>query len=496
MRNFILSLFFLIVIAAAGAPYIDGLIFQREYMKLIAQLQQLDLNPNITTKVTVENYHVGWLTSTADVKSVTTNNDPRMAKFGVPKIEFNSKLVVHHGPILFDNNKVKVAFAEMDQYFYLPSIVKGLLSETDKGFLQIKGSINFSTHAWTSTMTIQPMSFGPLAKWDGANADSVIEVGTSGIKAMRSTGTFGRIEANIPMIPLSFTINPINGTSNLTFVNNNPSNMSINIDSTGASATSNNKSIFNLKGINFNETLTSNADSYSFALGTKLSGLAIEGAGNFSSIPEISYAINLTNIDKNGVAQLQQIANQIAANNDSKAALQQMGNAYLNLIMNGSKLDMSLSGSTNLGAGASNISITFVQKPKSLQEFVNAVNFKADLKISRALLAEILAQGLTYNVTEKYHHTMNTPNDDGSPSDFQAKTAEYNNEVAAIPQQTSALIDQLIKQGFFLVEGDNLSLTTSKTGDVITYNGAADSPIAAIIKQALTNPSVTSQLGN
>lgn len=496
MRNFFLSLFIIFVIAAASAPYVDGLIFKHEYMKLLAQLQQLDINDNVTTQITVENYHVGWLTSTADLKAITTNHDPRMAKVGFPSIEMTSKLVVHHGPVIIDNNKPKFAFAEMEQYVFLPSMLKGFLSETDKGFLQIKGSINFSTHAWTSTMTVQPMTFGPLGKWEGATADGVIEVGTSGIKSINSTGTFGRIDANLPMIPLTMTINPINGVSNMSFVNNQPTSLSVKINLTGASASSNDKSIFSLKGISFDESMSSNSDSYNFMLGSKVSGLAIDGAGKFSSIPEINYSINMMNIDKNGVSQLKEVSQSINGHDMPKDALEKLTNAYLNLIMNGSKFDMSLSGSTNLGAGASNISVTFLQKPKTLQDILTTINFKADLKIARPLLTEILAHGLSYNITEKYHHTMNAPSADGTPADFQARTAEYQAELAAIPTQTAALIDQLVKQGILLLDGDNLSLSASKTGEVINYNGATDSPIAGVIKQMLANPAMASQLSH
>lgn len=487
MRKLLLSSS-IIVLAVVATPYVDGLIFKKQYLNLVDQLQQLQFSPQVKTQIDISDYHVGWLTSTADIKVTATSTDPKMLKYGIPPLEFHSKLLVNHGPIVFHNTKPVLALASMQQSIFLPPMLKGFISESDQGFIQFHSIMKLNSQAISSTMSIQPVSFGSFAKWDGATGNGDISINIDGISNMTSTAKIGRLDANIPMIPLTLTINPINATSNMSFDKNEPASMNLAINMTGASANSNGKTIFSLQGLNFTEDMSATINTYSFMVGTKINGLTLQDAGNFSSIPQISYSISVADIDKKGVKQLKDMAQTMSSDAMSKTDDMQIVNAYLNLLTNSSKIQMALSGNTNLGSGSSSVSISFTRKPKDLTDVIAALNYKVEMKIARKLLTEILTQGLSYSLTEKYHHTISPTNPESSTVNLQQTTADYQTQLAAMPQATTNLIDGWIKQGMLVQEGDNIILTSSKNGDTVSFNGLTDSPVVTSIKQLLAHP--------
>src|SRR5947207_6212277 len=120
MRKFLVTLVVCLVIIVLGLPFIMGFIAQNRITKFV---DHLSVTPNI--KYELKNYHRGWFESNADLVVMTT------AALGVKSNPVS--LIIHekikHGPVIFDQNKIRIGLALAKSEFELSSDMRAQLAD-------------------------------------------------------------------------------------------------------------------------------------------------------------------------------------------------------------------------------------------------------------------------------------------------------------------------------------------------------------------------------
>ncbi|WNC72236.1 YdgA family protein [Thalassotalea psychrophila] len=92
------------------APYFAGKLAQTEMENMLAKMQNL---PNAT--VSIENYHRGWFSSTADIVATISQDLPEQVE--PLQITLTSKQILQHGPILWQSNGLGFGLVDIDYNF-------------------------------------------------------------------------------------------------------------------------------------------------------------------------------------------------------------------------------------------------------------------------------------------------------------------------------------------------------------------------------------------
>lgn len=154
---FFVLLVLILVVGIGLIPYIDGYLFKRDFLNLIASLNQQNRSH---LNIEVMEYHLGWLKSKAKFR--ITYTDKEWNRYIMPGIIIND--VISHGPLVFDQiqNKFGVAYATLQASGDIPLQWRNYsLNKNTQDFFQSYSRVNFD-NSWDQQFQISPLNIPDL----------------------------------------------------------------------------------------------------------------------------------------------------------------------------------------------------------------------------------------------------------------------------------------------------------------------------------------------
>ncbi len=152
---FILLIGILLVIA----PYIEGYLFRNNYYQVFAWYQQEILNRNNGMEIKIDSYDLGWMQSTVNL-SITSKEKSTPGMYNRLPMVLRIKSIIHHGPLVYINNKWQLGSAGIETSFYLPDMLKAIIHESEHGFMQMNTYVsldgNYATQVSFDSMQLPP----------------------------------------------------------------------------------------------------------------------------------------------------------------------------------------------------------------------------------------------------------------------------------------------------------------------------------------------------
>lgn len=454
MKKLVYFVVFLILVIAL-TPWLTGLYFKQQFLNLV-----IALNQDNRVKVSVLEYHVGWLTSHIRVNVIPTSPD-------TGPVEINLDETITHGPIIFDmkQNKFMFAMASIESNMHLPMRVETLLlgKKPSQGILNIYCIADFNGN-WKSyfqmpALNMQFSSSGNIA-WQGLTGDSNMRTDNGHISTVQSNFNIGAISATTP-IGLQLNTKPISITYDGTFhpIGLWVGNFNVSVPNLSwVNSTGKNINIENLKITTKNDITSTNL--YNGIETLSITKLELPG-NDISSVSPANITLEENNFSAKGIVGLGNYLRKvkpsdISNNNDLRNQILALASK---ITTSTSTLTGDASFNTSLGAFALNGKIYgFTSTPAaSLNDILKNSHMQIDLKVAVPLANKLL---------ESY---------------FQTLTSRINTRSSSIPSMpmppeltTTQPIDQagielfnekiagLMKQG-------KLSLTTSM--QIMTLRG-------------------------
>ena len=206
-KNHVLLYVFLIfiIIFITGVPFLDGYLFKQKYLSF---LQALSRETN--TDFQVEEYHLGWLHSSATLHMSSTSKllENMYAPNKLKSEGMILKQRIKHGPLLRDpiRNAIVFGFAALQTRAYLVNENETSTDYANQGSIQIATFADFSGHFFNKLNLLGvffQIPFVGKLSWDGLR-------GTINMKAS---------EKHIDQIHTNFEISPIIIESNFGSLN-------------------------------------------------------------------------------------------------------------------------------------------------------------------------------------------------------------------------------------------------------------------------------------
>jgi hypothetical protein len=172
--KYVVVLLLIVIAVVLAIPFIDGYMFKQQYLKMIAAR-----NASMMTKISVDEYNLGWLTSTATLTIKTSN----------PKGNITINQVIEHGPYPQDhrNNDVRTfAEAMITSDVHLNKKIENFLFGTSNamtgggGLMHVLTLVSF-TEDYSSYIVIAPFNILLPAPMPGGQQTKVTWQGLSGI---------------------------------------------------------------------------------------------------------------------------------------------------------------------------------------------------------------------------------------------------------------------------------------------------------------------------
>lgn len=458
MKNFILFFIILIGITANLAPFIDGYLFKQFYYEQIAFLQQ-EIQSNKNASLQIESYDLGWMQSTATL-TITSTDRTDNSRYHIQPIVVHIKSIIHHGPLVYVNKKLQLAYAHVETSIYLPDILKPFIPQNEHGFMQIYSQVSLDGNTWTNHYSIPAISLNEFGNWNGLSGDNTIDLVDNIPVKINDQMIFGRL--SVPALftrAPSITIEPIQCETNATRQSLPEWNGSFKLRSVGLIAKWQDGRFFSLNNADINITNILNNNLYNSDTKVTIGSIQMPRPSPISTYSNITYTLSLMNVDINGLQNFKKYA--------TASRIPSREDMLFKLLSPTSSVNMKTSMNTELGAASANLTIALLSLPKTKNEITAHLNANFNARVAQPLFDKILAIYLS----QQSLHAVKT-----YPSEIQPgitpQTAAPQAQLATTPmQQAKTIISSLLQQGYILEDKNDYIVTISRKGLETTLNG-------------------------
>lgn len=397
MRKKLLIIVPSVIIILALIPFIDGYFFKQIYLDQVQMVHQLALERQ-NVDITVSEYHLGWLESSA-VLTISTKEQMATPQEKIPPMVMTVHSTIHHGPIVTDSisGGMTIAYASVMSSVDLPEALKKIVPINTQGFMQVNSMVPLSGKTWRNHFSIPPMNVKDKVKWDGITGDTVIVSDNQMPIKVNGTVTFGRFtttaDPQMPFIP-EVVISPFIYTIDAMRDASGTWNGSSKLTNSGLSAKWQDDRSFTAGNLVVTSTYGASDNYYHLSQQATLDGLTLPKPFPIESINQINQTVSLDHLDVMGVKNYLEMMRSPTFNPEDTKALT---DSMLKVLTPTTSLHGTFSMNTNLGASQAELMLTFQAVPKTEQEFLNDINldFKARAAVS-----------LVDSITIKYFASM------------------------------------------------------------------------------------------
>ncbi len=201
-----ITLIILIAIGIVMVPWVDGMMFKRQYYDFVKALEASE-----QAKIEILEYHQGWFSSDAKVSVLPTvnmssgvpaaPNTPQTGSYTTPTIILEQHIT--HGPWVLDpvSNQKTFGLASIQSHVRLPATLEALLLGTQassSGVVMINGMATFGgdfiNQISTPVFNIRIPGIGQIT-WQGLNGSMNFHLVDQHIKNMTSNIVIGAVTA-------------------------------------------------------------------------------------------------------------------------------------------------------------------------------------------------------------------------------------------------------------------------------------------------------------
>lgn len=390
MRSLFIFLMILIGLAIWLIPYGDGLLFKYQFTNYIHQLQNLT-NRDKKIQIVMSDYHVGWLKSSAHI-AVSINNTKQ-------PVEFDITTLIHHGPILFIDGQVKYAFAWIEGFVHRPDIFSDYVTDTDKGIMQISTLLEFNKYTWTNFYVVPETTLAGIVHWKGLTGQADVITNGFVINEITNNVKIGQVNLQAPGLPYQIIIEPITDKLDVKFSGNQKVNAAHDTNFGAMTLTAANNVLLQIKSASMNSSMSNANDTFNGSSDGSINNITSSLAGDLNSISEIKYHFKASDFNSNGLSNIKYYADKLS--NSNTRNYNDLMDAILKSLNAASKIEISLSTNTNLGSFSNTTSISLAQKPASLPDLAQQLNFEVKGRIARKLAEFVLTEFYRYTFAQQ-----------------------------------------------------------------------------------------------
>jgi len=422
MKKWVLFFILLIGIVIGLMPWIDGYLFKKMYYQQVAFLaKQIQANDK-RVQINVQSYDLGWMHSVANL-TISINDTTRGQKL---PIVFNMQSNIYHGPLVYANHTLKLAYAVIDTDIHLPILLGPIVGEKAQGFMQIQSSVGLNGKTWTHHYTV-PAVNNNFVNWGGLSGDVSVDVVNNNPVKFMSHLAFEKLSllVTMPSVP-EITIEPI--TIDFTGTQQAPSIWSGNLDS-------------NMSGVSLRWP-----DGRSFDMKHFIRHLTYDGN---NGIYNINTTISIESIDLPGLFSVTHLSN---ITGSFLVKHLQWANDVLKILTPTSTAQMKLNVNTNLGAASLVMNASLIAIPEMKNELINNANMDLTVRVAQPLVMKVMEGVLQGYVVRP----------DLSPSSQVATN---------FPDQVKKILDGILQQGYIQQDKNDYVITFTRKGTASTLNG-------------------------
>src|SRR3990167_4744969 len=441
MRNAPYYLILLLAILMLLTPFVDGVLFKQIFTERVAMYQkQLQDDPEV--KLSVVEYNLGWIKSTAKVSITYTHVSKRV--YQIPPVVVFIDSVIHHGPLIYANEKFNIGYAQVDSSLHLPEMLQGMFSDDGQGFLHVTSLVSTDGKTWNSHYQIPQMSSSNLVKWDGLSGDVVITMANDTPVKIDGTMTMGQLTMSYfpqaPKMP-AFGIAPIVYEASATRDADQLWSSNSKITGTGfAVRWQDGRTITATNFMALSKYGVSNS-LYNVDVQLSLDSLQLTPDYPITSISNFKYDFAVNNLDATGLRDYQKIFR----SGGSLPSNEELISRALKILTATTGVNLILSFNTNLGPSKADVKLSLQSVPKNSDEFLANLNCDLNARFAGPFLEKIF----NFYMKQQMAKVMDGMSLNDDPAVVQA--APGMPDVAAM---TKKLIDSMVEQGF-LVRADN-----------------------------------------
>ncbi len=199
MRRFILLLLFIAIGAAAGSPFVYGVLFKQEMMRLVDVI-----NSGGLIKLSVMDYKRGWAVSQAHIKvepgTVFLDNPAMKPALAGNNASMVVDIQIQHGPLIYNpiEKRYALAYGSVSGFISLPDQIETVLygKKSPNGFMQFDAVSSFKGN-WFSQYKIPPItlpSTDVAGRWGGMDAVFHVDVKQDKLEKYYTKATINALE--------------------------------------------------------------------------------------------------------------------------------------------------------------------------------------------------------------------------------------------------------------------------------------------------------------
>jgi hypothetical protein len=440
MRNLILSIVILIVLALCAIPFLDGYFFKQNYYQQIALIQQaLDaesINSSEQARIQIDSYNLGWLQSTANLSITIADKNPNSSR-PFPAVTFRQKSIIHHGPLLHFKNELQLAYASIETSFFLPDFLTPLISQNENGFIQINTLVSLGGSTWTNYYSISPKSFNPYGNWDGLSGTTTVNVSGNKINKLITSMTIGKLSifAASSKIP-EITIEKIQADSETTPQSFSFLNGTASVSLPSLSIKWEDGNVFKINSFTSNSSYGLHNNLYQYDSKFSIASMQLPPPSPFSDLSNVLLTLSIKDLNFGEASK--RYKNYWTPNSKPDDVLQ--------ILSPTSSLAMKMNLNTEAGAISSDFNSSLIAWPKTEKELSSNLNVSFNLRIAQQAAEKLLASSL--------YAAMPNSNASTGPS-----------------EQAKLLLANMIQQAYIQQDKGDYVISFNKKGMINTLNG-------------------------
>lgn len=385
MKRLLMFIIIFFSILAAAAPYVEGLLFKNVFFQRVAFIKQ-QLLPYKNIKVEVVSYEVGWLKSSVKLKVVIKNDDQLKFPLKIP-LEIDVDSLIAHGPLIYDEDQLKMGSASMVTMINLSSAVAADLGVASIPGIEIHSFVTLDTTTWKNHFVMHA-----IGSSGGIIGDTIIH--RVGNQPATSEGTFAYggfmrpLNQATPDLP-QMEIMPLDFKFNMKEKAPPFSEGETSFNAPEIKVTWTDGSVFKADQLNFKSVADINHDRYSFNYQLMLKNLNLPANALLTEMSNINMYVDFRNFSMSGMQAWESYARQLKP-----------GSAVdfhypLKIFLPDSVLSYDLSFDSNLGAGKALAKFTLNGMPTTPKDAWSKINIDIHLRMPRVIIDKLMLEYAT-----------------------------------------------------------------------------------------------------
>jgi hypothetical protein len=458
-----------IAIIAGVAPFLEGYLFKSIFMQRINYIQH-ELNANNNVKISVDEYKIAYLQSNVKM-TITITSKAAPNGMSIPPIIFRVDSLINHGPVLYDQGKLKLGAATVETDIHQPDLLSKLTGTPDAVLLNVKSYVTINGDLWTSHYEM------PAISSSGAITGDLV-VKTLNGTPIAASGKFSYAGLNLPFtqsLPFlpAVIVAPIDYVGDASLQAKNIWKGKSSLTTAGFGMRWQDGSIITAENIAMDSSYGPSASGFDGASTITLKKLIMPATYPFTEVSDVKFQVTINNLNENGL-------NELSENLRSPKKLDteaQIANT-LKILKADSSLHVDANFNTNLGKAVASVVVTLQALPKNKNELITQVNTEVMMRIAIPVAEKVL----TFYLAQ--HPPMQPMTPPPAMADgTQAAPAVAEAQPLEPLAQAQAFIASLMQQGVLVQEQNDYVVNFSKKGPVLILNGKDISATAAMFMQ-------------